>query len=123
MLLAMGGIFIFLTKILFIRTIPYMDILITLLVTTITLLFLLFIIPGIVKIIKKINFSDQNKSIYFYALAPLIVSCLLLYTIIIAGFSVGASIIFIDFYFRYFFIALGGGMVLNLIIIALWWLY
>ena len=121
MLIIIGGIFIFLMTRIYIVAIPYIDILVVLSITTAVLLVLLLIVPGIVKIVKKINYS-QNQWIYLYALPPLTVSWLLLYTIITAGIAVGESITFINFYFQYFFIALGGGILLSFLIIGLYWL-
>jgi len=121
MLLITGGIFIFLTTMIFIRLIPDMTILVTLSIVNIAFWFLSLIVPGIVKTIKKINFGE--KTIYLYALAPLTDLWLLLYTIIIAELTAGASVTFIDFYFQYFFIALGGGIILSLIIIPIIYYY
>ncbi|MFX1498247.1 MAG: hypothetical protein ACFFBH_12015 [Promethearchaeota archaeon] len=117
MLLITGGFFIIITTLMIIRITLYMYMLIILLTVNFALWILVFIIPSIIKLIKNINFSERTT--YIYALAPLTVFWLLLYTIIISILSASTPTIFIDFYFQYFFIALGGGILLSIILLVI----
>ena len=117
MLFIIGGYFIYLTMSIIIRIKPYMNVLVTLTIVNLTFWVLLFIIPGIIKLIKNINFSERTT--YLYALAPLTVFWILIYTIVIAVLTASVPTTFIDFYFQYFFIALGGGFILSIIVLVL----
>ncbi|MFW9882522.1 MAG: hypothetical protein ACFFG0_56390 [Candidatus Thorarchaeota archaeon] len=117
MLFIVGGYFIYLTMSIIIRINLYLIMLVTLLIVNLVLWVLVFIIPGIIKLIKKINFSERTT--YLYALAPLTVFLLLIYTIVITVMTVNAPQTFVTTYFQYFFIALGGGVILSIIILVI----
>ncbi|MFX1480280.1 MAG: hypothetical protein ACFFCI_19385 [Promethearchaeota archaeon] len=117
MLFLIGGFFIYLTTSIIIRTTPNMNMLVPLLTVNTALWVLAFIIPGIIKLIKNINFSE--KTTYIYALAPLTVFWLLLYTIIISILTASVPTAFFDLYFQYFFIALGGGILVSIILLVI----
>jgi len=122
MLVIMGGIFTFVTVMLFIMAIPYTDIVVVLSITCFALFALLFVLPGIFKITTKTNITSDDSFMYLYSLAPITVSCLLIYTIVVAALTTGASLPFIGYYFQYFFVALGLGILASLIVIFFWWL-
>jgi len=86
--------------------------------STINIIFwvLCFIVPGVIKIAKKIEFDE--KTTYLYILAPLTTLWVLIYTIIIAGIASSAPITFASLYSQYFIIAVGCGFLLSSIIIG-----
>ncbi len=118
MLIIIGGIFITLSTLTINNALRlYREPILAL--STINIIFwvLCFVVPGVVKITKKIEFDE--KTTYLYMLAPLTTFWLLIYTIVIAGIASSAPATFASLYSQYFIIAVGGGFLLSLIIVGI----
>ena len=111
--LCFGVFFLTMSIIIIFAAIPYsLDIAIAFLVELICLWTLTFFIPGIL-CIKGFKMSDKWK--YWYSLAPLTLLCMLIYMIIIVGFT-GEN--FMTNFMKFFGYGLGLSLLASLFIIC-----